>query len=129
MPHANDKPTTSDDARPPWWRRLHADDRGNLGVLLLTIWALVALIAMVWNTGEYATRRRHVQGAADSAAHSANVWVSRTTNLTAASNLTLSQNGSAEIILRSVEPTRTVIQNRFDSERKRTKQLLEGNTP
>src|ERR1700722_10244999 len=86
--------------------RLHTDDRGNLGVLLLlTVWALVALIGLVWNSGEYATRKRQVQAAADSAAHAGNMWVSRTTNATAATNLVMSENGSAEVILRSVAPT------------------------
>ncbi|QOV88400.1 pilus assembly protein TadG-related protein [Humisphaera borealis] len=108
-------------------RRFHVDDRGNLGILLLmTIWALVLLIAMVWNTGELATRRRHVQAAADSAAHASNQWVSRTTNLTASSNLVMSQNASAEVMLRSVTPTRNDIQKRFDGERRRAIQLRDG---
>ena len=113
-----------------WFRRLHGDERGNLGVLLLmTVWALVSVIGMVWNTGEYATRRRYVQNAADSAAHAGNLWVSRTTNLTASSNMVISENGSAEVILRAVPPTSQSIQGRFDSERKRTLQLLQGDTP
>lgn len=108
-------------------RRLHADDRGNLGVLLLlTIWALVVLLAMVWNSGEYATRRRHVQLAADSAAHAGNLWVARTTNLTASSNLVMSQNASAEVILRSIVPTRIAIQGRFVREGERARQLQRG---
>src|SRR5436305_7505072 len=108
--------------------RLHADDRGNLGILLLLVlWALVALIGLVWNTGEYATRRRVVQTAADSAAHAGNLWTGRTTNLTAATNMVMAQNGSAEVILRSVTPTAQAIQNRFDSERKRATQLEQGN--
>ena len=112
-----------------WFQRLHVDDRGNLGVLLLmTVWALVVLIAMVWNTGEYSTRRRHVQTAADSVAHAGNLWVSRTTNLTAATNMVMSENGSAEVILRSVVPTRDAIQSRFDNERTRAGNLLQGNT-
>lgn len=104
-----------------------ADDRGNLGILmLLTIWALALLVAMVWNTGEFATRRRHVQAAADSAAHSASLWTSRTTNLTTSSNLVMGQNGSAEVILRSITPTRTDIQKRFDNERNRTLTIRDG---
>lgn len=110
--------------------RFHADDRGNLGILLLLVlWALVALIGLVWNTGEYATRRRAVQTAADSAAHTANLWTGRTTNLTAATNMVMAQNGSAEVILRSVTPTAEAIQKRFDAERKRATQLKDGNTP
>lgn len=106
---------------------LHADERGNLGVLmLLTIWALALLIALVWNTGELATRRRHVQVAADSTAHATQVWVSRTTNLTTSSNLVMSQNASAEVILRSITPTRNDVQRRFDNERRRATQLRDG---
>src|SRR3982751_4348962 len=113
-----------------WPARLHADDRGNPAtLLLLVLWALVALIGLVWNTGEYATRRRVVQTAADSAAHAANLWTGRTTNLTAATNMVMAQNGSAEVILRSVSPTAQSIQKRFDAERKRANQLKEGNTP
>jgi len=110
-----------------WLGRLHADERGNLGVLLLlTIWALVALIAMVWNTGEFATRRRHVQSAADAAAHASSLWVARTTNLTASSNLVICQNGSAEVLLRSITPTATDLQTRFNREGERARQLQRG---
>lgn len=107
--------------------RFHRDDRGNLGVLLLlTIMALVALIGMVWNTGEYAAKRRNAQTAADSLAHAGNLWTGRTSNLTASTNLVISQNGSAEVILRSIEPTRRDLQTRFDGERKIAEMLYWG---
>jgi hypothetical protein len=110
--------------------RLHTDDRGNLGVLLLlTVWALVALLGLVWNSGEYATRKRQVQAAADSAAQAGNMWVSRTTNSTTATNLVMSENGSAEVILRSVAPTTQAIQTRITSEQTQAKLLEQGNTP
>ena len=129
MPQSN--PTAS--PRRGMWRslvsRLHRDDRGNLGILLLmTVWTFVVLLAMVWNTGEFATRRRHVQNAADAAVHAGNLWVSRTSNLTASTNMVLSENGSAEVILRSVQPTIDAIQSRLDSELKRANLLLTGST-
>ena len=40
----------------------------------------------------------------------------------------MAENGSAEVILRSVEPTSQTIQNRFDSEKKRATQLQQGDT-
>ena len=114
-----------------WFTRLHNNDRGNLGILLLlTVWALLtSLIGMVWNTGEYATGRRNVHTAADAAAHAGNLWISRTTNVTTAANLVIAENGSAEAILRSVQPTHDTIQQRFDSEGKRAWQLQHGDTP
>ena len=40
--------------------RLHRDDRGAISVLvLLTIWCLVAGLAMVWNTAEQAVQRQN----------------------------------------------------------------------
>src|ERR1700691_4813730 len=102
--------------------RLHTDDRGNLGVLLLmTVWALVGLLGLVWNSGEYATRKRQVQAAADSAAQAGDLWVSRTTNATASTTLLMSENGSAEVILRSVTPTAQAIQSRITSEQTQAK--------
>ena len=59
-------------------QRMHRDERGAISVLvLLTIWCLVALLAMVWNTTEQAAHRQKVQTAADSAAHSAATWMGR----------------------------------------------------
>ncbi len=105
--------------------RLHRDDRGNLGILLLlTIWALIGLIGMVWNTSEYATRRQHVQNAVDTSAHSAVEWTSRTTNLLAASNVLMGENASAEIILRAIPPTISGLRSRLNREAQMIAQAL-----
>ena len=72
--------------------------------------------------------RRNVQTAADAAGHAGNLWISRTTNVTTAANLVIAENGSAEAILRSVEPTHDTIEQRFSSEGKSARQLQHGDT-
>src|SRR4051812_32053928 len=68
-------------------RRLH-DDKGAISVLvLLTIWCLVAIIAMIWNQVEYAQKKQTLQAAADSTAESATVWTTRATNAISAQNM------------------------------------------
>ncbi len=110
--------------------RWHANDRGNLGILLLmTIWALVGLIGLLWNTGDVAAHHAIVQNASDTSAHTAATWVSRTTNLVAATNQLLAENGSAEVIWRSVDPTSQAVGNRLNSEQQTTQRLLTGATP
>lgn len=80
-------------------RRLHRDDGGAVGVLLvLFMFCLVGLIAMVWNTGEYATRSMKMQGVADTAAYSAAGWNARTCNLVTGSNMVIVRTASAEVI-------------------------------
>jgi hypothetical protein len=109
--------------------RIHRDERGNLGILLLMcIVALSALIGFVWNTGEYVTRRRHAQLAADAAAHGAALWTSRTTNLVSATNMLISENGSAQVIWSAVSPTATSIEKRLNNERANAQRLLYGTT-
>src|SRR5438552_813501 len=74
---------------------LHRDDRGNIGILLLlTIWALVAILAFVWNTGEVAARKQNLQTAADTSAHSTATWISRSINLVTAQNMIISEDAS-----------------------------------
>ncbi len=108
-------------------RRCHRDDRGALSVLiLLTIFTLVGLIAMVWNTAEYSVRRRHVQAAVDAAAQSAAVWTSRTTNLVAASNQVIVENASAEVIWRATDGTVNAVGNRLVSERRQVEKALQA---
>jgi hypothetical protein len=86
-----------------WLTRLHRNDRGNMGtLLLLTIFALVGILALVWNSADIGTRRENVQTAADSTAHSSAVWMSRTLNAVAAQNMVMSQDASAETIWRAV---------------------------
>jgi len=85
---------------------VHRDEGGNFGIfLLLIIWALLLLIAMVWNTAEASTRRAHIQNASDTSAHAFATWMIRVTNQEAATNMAMSENASAENLLRSVQPT------------------------
>jgi len=86
-----------------WLQRLHRDDRGPLGVLLVLImFALVGLLAMLWNTAEFGTRRQVIQNAADSTAHSSAMWMARTLNGVAAQNMVVCQDAAAETIWRAV---------------------------
>ncbi len=105
--------------------RLHRNDSGNIGILLLlTIWALVAMIGMVWNAAEFATRKQHAQLAVDSSAHSAIEWSSRTTNLISASNMLIGENASAESILRAIPPTINGLTSRLNREIQDINRLL-----
>ncbi len=97
--------------------RLHRDERGAISVLvLLTIWCLVALLAMIWNTTEEATHRQKVQTAADSAAQAAATWMGRSVNAIAAQNMVICQDASTETIWRAVTPTDRSILNRLNQE-------------
>ena len=70
-------------------------------LVLLTIWCLVAMLGMLWNLTEISVRRAQVQTAADSAAHTSALWVSRTLNEITAQNMLIVQDGSAEVIWRA----------------------------
>jgi len=81
------------------FRRFHHNTQGAISVLvLLTIWCLVAMIAMIWNQVEYAQKKQTLQCAADSAAHSAMLWTSRAANQIAAQNTIICQDAAAETI-------------------------------
>ena len=96
---------------------LHRDDRGAIAVLvLLTIWCLVAILGLVWNTTEEAYRRERIQTAADAAAHAASTWVSRTLNTVDAQNMVISQDASTEVIWRAVPPTDQALMNHLNQE-------------
>jgi len=98
--------------------RIHRDDRGAISVLvLLMIWCLVALIAMIWNTAEQATRRQQLQTAADSMAHAGATIMARALNETAAQNMIICQDASAEVIYSAITPTKDAINARFVKER------------
>src|SRR5205085_1651613 len=83
---------------------------------LLTIWSLVAILGLVWNTTEQSKRRAEIQTAADSAAHSAATWMSRAVNAIDAQNMLISQDASTEIIWRTVSLTDTGITARLNQE-------------
>jgi len=84
-------------------QRLHRDERGAISVLaLLTIWCLVAIVGLLWNTMEESYRRERIQTAADAAAHAAATWMSRTLNAVDAQNMVISQDASTEVIWRAV---------------------------
>ncbi len=85
-------------------------------LVLLTIWCLVALVAMAWNTGEYAMRRQHLQNAADSDAHAAATWMSRTTNQITMQNMVIAQNGATDVIARSLKPTHDILEKKITGE-------------
>ena len=97
--------------------RMHRDQRGAISVLvLLTIWCLVALLAMVWNTTDEAMHRQKVQIAADSAAQAAATWMGRSVNAIASQNMVICQDASTETICCAIGPTDTAITNRLTQE-------------
>ena len=97
--------------------RLHRDDRGAISVLvLLTIWCLVAGLAMVWNTAEQAVQRQRAQTAADAAAHATATWMARAVNAAAAQNMAICQDGSTEVVWRAVAPTDEALRARIEKE-------------
>lgn len=97
-------------------KKLH-NDRGALGILMLfCLWGLILLLALIFNTTEVTNRRQQTQTAADAAAQSAALWMARTTNQAAATNMMICQNASAEVVWRSVAATSTDIRNRLNQE-------------
>lgn len=108
--------------------RLHRDDRGNLGILLLIIvMLLVGLIGMVWNTGEVAAKRQQMQSAADAAAHSAATWTSRCINLMAAQNMLICQDASEQTIWQAIPPTDERVRRRLERETADAQRALDNN--
>ncbi len=100
-----------------YFTRLHRDDRGAISVLvLLTIWCLVAILALLWNTTEQSWRRQQIQTAADATAHQANTWMARAVNAIAAQNMIIGQDASTEAIWRAIPPTDVALNNRLNSE-------------
>jgi hypothetical protein len=98
-------------------RTYHRDERGAIAILvLLTIWCLVAIIGMVWNTMEVAYRRQRIQTAADAAAYSTQNWVSRTMNAITAQNMVISQDASTETIWAAVPDTDKVLTKHLANE-------------
>ncbi len=117
---------------PSWLRRrflrLHRNNKGAIAVLtLLTIWCLVALIGMLWNTTEEATRRQHLQTAADSAAHSAALWSTRVTNAVAAQNMVIAQDAAAQTIWTAVPIADASIKKELNAELALAQRMLQGN--
>jgi len=107
--------------------RLHTDDRGNIGtLLLLTVLVLVGLLAMIWNTTEVATRRQVLQNAADTSAHATATWISRCTNLETAQNMVICQDASMETIWRAVPPTDTSVRTELEKELAAVNNMLNG---
>jgi hypothetical protein len=132
QPSHRHAPRCSNLARLPlgFLQRLHRDDAGNLGILLLlTVWALVLLIALVWNTGEISSRRSHIQNASDTSAHSLATWMARATNQESATNMAIGENASANILLISVQPAIDQIAARLTAEEKNLKHRLYGDIP
>lgn len=98
-------------------QRIHRDERGGIGILLLmTVLALAALMGLAWNTAENSIRRRHVQMAADATAHASAMWMSRGTNIISATNMLICQNSSAEVIWRAARDIGPIVKNRLDGE-------------
>jgi hypothetical protein len=98
-------------------QRFHADTRGAISVLvLLTIWCLVALLGLLWNSMEEARRRSEIQTAADTAAHAAAISLARAGNAITAQNMVICQDASQESIWGAIIPTDTALSNRLDGE-------------
>lgn len=110
--------------------RLHTDDRGNIGLLLLLIiMVLVGLIGLAWNTAEVAARRGQMQSAADAAAQSAATWTSRAVNMMASQNMLICQDASEETIWRAIPPTDERVRNRLERELADAQRALSNNDP
>ncbi len=104
----------------------HRDTRGAIAILVvLTIWCLVALLGLVWNTIEESRQRTAVQTAADSAAHAAGVWMARTGNSINAQNMVICQDGSTESIWAAITPTDQALSSRFSNEIARATQMMQ----
>ncbi|HVX84533.1 MAG TPA: pilus assembly protein TadG-related protein [Phycisphaerae bacterium] len=113
-----------------WLQKLHEDRAGAISVLvLLTLWCLVAIVGMLWNTAEYSMRRQAVQSAADSAAHSAATWMTRDVNAEAAQNMIIAQDAAAEAVWRAVPPTDASIKRELTSELAQATRLLATGDP
>jgi hypothetical protein len=91
-------------------RQFHRNTDGAISVLtLLTIWCLVALIGMIWNTAEYAVQRQTLQNSVDSSAYAASMWKARTFNQVTAQNMLIAQDASADIVFRAAQDTDVAI--------------------
>lgn len=68
-------------------KRLHRNQKGSVAILVLFMGLIFyALAAMTWNTGKVTTAKIEAQTAADSAAYSSALWMSRGVNMIAATN-------------------------------------------
>jgi hypothetical protein len=106
---------------------MHEDRRGAISVLvLLTLWVLVAAVAMLWNTAEYSARRQHVQAAADSAAHAGATWMARAVNAEAAQNMIIAQDAAAEVIWRAVPVADRNVRRELEAEQAAAQAMLDG---
>ncbi len=111
-------------------RRMHEDRRGAISVLvLLTLWVLVAAVAMLWNTAEYSARRQHVQTAADSAAQASATWMARAVNAEAAQNMIIAQDAAAEAVWRAVPVADRNVRVELESEQAAVQAMLDGKDP
>lgn len=76
--------------------RLHRCQRGSVSLLVLFMGLVFyALAAMTWNTGEITAAKIEAQTAADSAAYTSAVWVSRSVNMVTATNQLALRDASA----------------------------------
>ena len=77
-------------------RSFYRCERGTVTILLLFLLPFTyATLGMVWNTSRAATARIEAQTAADTAAYSSAVWMSRALNSTTASNMAALRAASA----------------------------------
>jgi Putative Flp pilus-assembly TadE/G-like len=108
-------------------RQFHQNTDGAMSVLtLLTIWCLVALIGMVWNTAEYAVQRQKLQNSVDSAAYSVATWKARTYNQVTAQNMLIAQDASADIVFRAAGDTQNSIEGELTAELKYLQAIEDG---
>lgn len=89
---------THQDSSSAWrrLRRLPGDEQGPVTLLALFFGLLVfSAISLVWNTGQVTQKKIQVQSAADSAAYTSAMWMSRGVNIIAATNMQLLRDGTA----------------------------------
>jgi hypothetical protein len=83
--------------------RLHSDEGGQvLWFFVLTIAALVMLVAFVFNTGKQVTRKIEMQNAVDTAAISGATWVARGLNVMSMNNVAMTQTFALIVNLRAM---------------------------
>ena len=85
---------------------LHLNQGGAIGILMLfCMWAVVLIIAVIFNTIQLAAARQETQTAADTIAQASANWIARTANQATATNMLICENASAGVIASAVPPT------------------------
>jgi hypothetical protein len=89
---------------------LHRDERGQVTIIVVFgALAFVLLIAFIYNTAAATSRKIEMQGAADSAAVSAGVWMARGMNLIVLNNNTMVEVLSIMVTVRALYQTAEIM--------------------